>query len=161
MVLGWIGWYWIAWWLVRDTDWWLVRRHLYIQRSSMLNSLGPVADIPVIIGASLSEPHIDRDNVPRRGGMFVYMYVCMWPRVSVCRLNVPENTPIQSITCSARAHQTATPLLHRRLCGLDHRSYDLTLLLLPRNSSRSLGKSWHKDFNWPLAALTESVYKRL
>ena len=44
----------------------------------------------VIIGASLSEPHIDRDNVPRRGES-MYVAAC-----SVCRLNVPENTPIQS-----------------------------------------------------------------
>ena len=32
-----------------------------------------------IIGASLSEPHIDRDNVPRRGEC---LYLCMWPRVA-------------------------------------------------------------------------------
>ena len=50
-----------------------------------------------VIGASLSEPHIDRDNVPRRGES-MYVAAC-----SVCRLNVPENTPIQSITRSARA----------------------------------------------------------
>ena len=40
-----------------------------------------------VIGASLSEPHIDRDNVPRRGEA-MYVAAC-----SVCRLNVPENTP--------------------------------------------------------------------
>ena len=54
-----------------------------------------------IIGASLSEPHIDRDNVPRRGEC---LYLCMYVAAcSVCRLNVPENTPIQSITRSAHA----------------------------------------------------------
>ena len=38
--------------------------------------------------------------------------------------NVPENTPIQSITRSARARQTATPIaVHMldSLCGLDHK----------------------------------------
>ena len=35
--------------------------------------------VKVIIGASLSEPHIDRDNVPRRGEC---LYLCMWPRVA-------------------------------------------------------------------------------
>ena len=45
-----------------------------------------------LIGASLSEPHIDHDNIPRRGEC---LYVCMYVAVgSVCRLNVPENTPI-------------------------------------------------------------------
>ena len=58
---------------------------------------------------------------------------------SVCRLNVPENTPIQSITRSARAHWQLTPM------GLEASRID----------SRSLGNSWHRDF----AALTESVYK--
>ena len=54
-----------------------------------------------VIGASLSEPHIDHDNVPRRGEC---LYLCIWLRVMFVRLNVPENTPIQSITRSARAH---------------------------------------------------------
>ena len=34
----------------------------------------------------------------------VCIYVCIWLRVAFVRLNVPENTPIQSITRSARAH---------------------------------------------------------
>ena len=57
-----------------------------------------------VVGASLSEPHIDRDNVPRRGES-MYVAAC-----SVCRLNVPENTPIQSITRCARADKTTTPI---------------------------------------------------
>ena len=51
----------------------------------------------MIIGASLSEPHIDGDVCPTSRGMFVYMYVSG----RVVRLSasyVPENTPIQSIT---------------------------------------------------------------
>ena len=50
-----------------------------------------------IIGASLSEPHIDWHNGPRRRECIV---ACM-QRLSF--LNVPENTPIQSITRTARA----------------------------------------------------------
>ena len=34
----------------------------------------------------------------------------MWHACSVCRPNVPDNTLIQSITCSARAHLSATPI---------------------------------------------------
>ena len=48
----------------------------------------------LIIGASLSEPHIDGDVCPTSRGMFVYMYVSG----RVVRLSasyVPENTPIQ------------------------------------------------------------------
>ena len=68
----------------------------------------------------------------------IYLAAC-----SVCRLNVPENTPIQSITRSARAHWQLTPIL------------DMLGLEASRIDSRSLGNSWHRDF----AALTESVYK--
>ena len=46
------------------------------------------------------------------------VYVCIWLRVAFVFLNVPENTPIQSITRSTRMRST------------------------------SLGNSWHKDFNW-------------
>ena len=69
-----------------------------------------------IFGASLSEPHIDHDNIPRRGEcLYVRMYVAAG---SVCRLNVPENTPIQSITRSARAHQTAKPIAAQNMESL-------------------------------------------
>ena len=47
-----------------------------------------------LIGASLSEPHIDHDNGPRHGES-----ICIW---QVCPPNVPENMPIQSITRDAR-----------------------------------------------------------
>ena len=59
-----------------------------------------------VIGASLSEPHIDHDNVPRHGEcLYLSMYLSGRPAAcSVCRLNVPKNTPIQSITRCARAH---------------------------------------------------------
>ena len=53
----------------------------------------------IIIGASLSETHIDHDYGPRRKEI----YVCMWHACSVSRPNVPKNAPIQSITCSARS----------------------------------------------------------
>ena len=102
-----------------------------------------------IFGASLSEPHIDHDNVPRRGeclylSIYISIYLCIYlAACSVCRLNVPENTPIQSITRSARAHWQLTPIL------------DMLGLEASRIDSRSLGNSWHRDF----AALTESVYK--
>ena len=49
-----------------------------------------------IFGASLNEPHIDRDNVNVGN-------VCIWHAGCVCLPYVPENTPIQSITRSARA----------------------------------------------------------
>ena len=50
---------------------------------------------------SLGKLHIDCDNAPRRGEC---CYLCMYLAVcSVCRLNVAENTPSQSITHSARA----------------------------------------------------------
>ena len=42
----------------------------------------------------------------------VCIYLCIYlAACSVCRLNVPENTPIQSITRSARAHWQLTPIL--------------------------------------------------
>ena len=63
------------------------------QRTYIMVNLTRITDVQ-IIGASLSEPHIDHDNVPRHGE------TCMWHACSVCRHNVPENTPIQSITCS-------------------------------------------------------------
>ena len=62
-----------------------------------------------IFGVSLSEARTDRDKCPTPWGnvcislsicLCVCMYVCMWLACSVCRLNVPENMPIQSITCS-------------------------------------------------------------
>ena len=37
-------------------------------------------DTNIVIGASLSKPHIDHDNSPACGiivGMYVYMYVCI------------------------------------------------------------------------------------
>ena len=72
------------------------------------------------------------------------IYLCIYlAACSVCRLNVPENTPIQSITRSARAHWQLTPIL------------DMLGFEASRIDSRSLGNSWHRDF----AALTESVYK--
>ena len=46
------------------------------------------------IGVSLSEPHIDWHNGPRHGEI----YLCMWHAGCDCPPNVPENTPIQSIT---------------------------------------------------------------
>ena len=63
-----------------------------------------------------------------------------WRSVGNITLEIPENTPIQSITRSARAHW---PIL------------DMLGLEASRIDSRSLGNSWHRDF----AALTESVYK--
>ena len=44
----------------------------------------------IVIGASLSEPHIDCDNNPRarNNGMYVSIYVSFYPRV--CRTLVPE-----------------------------------------------------------------------
>ena len=60
----------------------------------------------MIIEASLSKPHIDCDNVPRRRECWylsMYLAVC-----SVCRINVPENTPIQSITHSAHVRRQRT-----------------------------------------------------
>ena len=71
----------------------------------------------IIIGASLSEPHIDHDNVPRHGEcLYLSIYLCIYlAACSVCRLNVPENTPIQSITRSARAHWQLTPILDSKL----------------------------------------------
>ena len=45
-----------------------------------------------IIGASLSEPHIDCDNGPRawNNGMSVSMYLCLYHLPSVCCTLVPE-----------------------------------------------------------------------
>ena len=64
------------------------------------------SDSTLIIGPSLSKPHIDCDKRPTSRGN-----LCMWHTCSVCRPNVPENTPTdQSITCSAHAQQTATPI---------------------------------------------------
>ena len=42
-----------------------------------------------IIGASLSEPHIDGDVRPTSRGMFVYMYLAVW---CVCPPYVPEKS---------------------------------------------------------------------
>ena len=47
-----------------------------------------LCNIYIIIGASLSEPHIDHDNVPRRREC---LYKCMWPRVAFVASIVPEN----------------------------------------------------------------------
>ena len=45
----------------------------------------------ILIGVSLSKPHIDRDT----SHVVVCMYVCIYVAAgSVCYLNVPENTPI-------------------------------------------------------------------
>ena len=43
------------------------------------------------IGMSLSEPHIDRDNVPRtwNNGMYL-IYVSMYHLPRICRTLVPE-----------------------------------------------------------------------
>ena len=82
-------------------------------------------------------------DCPRSTVCAEHIYVCIWLRVAFVRLNVPENTPIQSITRSARAHWQLTPIL------------DMLGLEASRIDSRSLGNSWHRDF----AALTESVYK--
>ena len=50
-----------------------------------------VKENKMFIGASLSEPHIDRDNVPRGGEcLYLSIYLCMWPRVAFCRLYVPD-----------------------------------------------------------------------
>ena len=45
-----------------------------------------------IIGASLSKPHIDRDNGPRtwNNGMSVSMYLCLYHLPRVCRTLIPE-----------------------------------------------------------------------
>ena len=43
----------------------------------------------VIIGASLSEPHIDGDVRPTSRGMFVCMYLAAW---CVCPPYVPEKS---------------------------------------------------------------------
>ena len=44
-------------------------------------------------------------DCPRSTVCAEHIYLCIYlAACSVCRLNVPENTPIQSITCSARAH---------------------------------------------------------
>ena len=45
-----------------------------------------------IIGASLSELHIDHDNGPRawNNGMSVFMYLCLYHLPHVCRTLVPE-----------------------------------------------------------------------
>ena len=45
-----------------------------------------------IIGANLSEPHINRDNGPRtwNNGMSVSMYLCLYHLPRVCRTLVPE-----------------------------------------------------------------------
>ena len=42
-----------------------------------------------VIGASLSEPHIDGDVRPTLRGMFVYMYLAAW---CVCPPYVPEKS---------------------------------------------------------------------
>ena len=59
-------------------------------------------------------------------------------------INVPENTPIQSITRMCT-------------CTLDGNAH-MEKAATKRERSTSLGNSWHKDLNW-LAALTELVYK--
>ena len=61
-----------------------------------------------LIGASLSEPHIDGDVRPTSRGMFVYMYVS-GRVVRLSASNVPENTPIQSITTPSARDQWTTP----------------------------------------------------
>ena len=83
----------------------------------MLDLHGHPIRFIIIIGASLSEPHIDHDNVPRHGEcLYLSIYLCIYlAACSVCRLNVPENTPIQSITRSARAHWQLTPILDSKL----------------------------------------------
>ena len=43
-----------------------------------------------IIGASLSEPHIDRDNGPVRGIMVCIMHLSMYHLLHVCHTLVPE-----------------------------------------------------------------------
>ena len=43
--------------------------------------------------------------------IYLSIYLVYLAACSVCRLNVPENTPIQSITRSARAHWQLTPIL--------------------------------------------------
>ena len=99
-----------------------------------------------IFGASLSEPHIDRDNVPRRGEC-LYLAAC-----SVC--------PPQ---CS-REHAYSI----NNTCTLDDNAHCCTMTppqQAPANLKscrESLGtrlaNSWYKDLNW-LAVLTDSVYK--
>ena len=64
-------------------------------------------------GASLSEPHIDRDNVPRREEcLYISMYVAA---CSICRLNYSRE---HAYSRSARAYRQR-PLLHKILNMLD------------------------------------------
>ena len=50
----------------------------------------------ILIGASLSEPHIDRDNGPRarKNGIYIYLciylYLCLYHLPRVCRTLVLE-----------------------------------------------------------------------
>ena len=64
-------------------------------------------------------------------------YLYMWLSCSVCRPNVPKNTPIQLITHSARAHQTTTPIaLHNGTSG----ARPETALHTVANKNREAGK---------------------
>ena len=65
------------------------------------------------------------------------VYLCIYlAACSVCRLNVPENTPIQSITRSARAHWQLTPILDSKL-----QESTLALCCHQETRSTSLGNS--------------------
>ena len=66
------------------------------------------------------------------------MYVSMWHACSVCRLNVPENTPIQSITCTH-----VNPHYNEGTNGLQKRF----AATKKRGTGFNMENYWHKYLN--------------
>ena len=89
----------------------------------------------VLVITCWGKPHIDRDNVPRHGEC---LYVCIYVATgSICRLNVPENTSIHV----AHVHIGNVYCCTKYWTCWTRRMYRRSLLLPPRNDSRSLGSS--------------------